>query len=190
MSFYFGSRGDNTAELLECVSCALHHQCVKLSDPTAKCAYCSINYSFVACKPMLLHCQHHLCADCLRNVQEPYLNCQICNLKIQSSHIVNKTAEFTVKANLDVLFRNFKDRFNDSLALLKGKLDEFLFLDLFYFYHSIIEKSAEFITAMKIQKQQEKDNIDLLADYLKQLIEDLRNESLRHLDIGCIQLMK
>lgn len=112
----------NSNELVECVQCTLHHQCPVLKDKQQQCAYCKIKYPFVACRPILLQCQHHVCAQCIENIKNLPSFCHICNSKIKSSYILNKSTELLVKNNLNLLNENLKKHLNDSFTLLKGKI--------------------------------------------------------------------
>jgi hypothetical protein len=101
-------------EILESIECVVPHQCPKKDDSSKTCIYCQINYTFIAHEPILLECQHHVCAECKDLAQN--MNCKNCNEQIKATSMKSKMAELFIQSNLIDLFDLLKSKFNESLT--------------------------------------------------------------------------
>ena len=56
-------------QILQSIECAIAHKCLTDEDQAIKCAHCEIGYSFIACKPIVLECGHHVCENVTKKLK-------------------------------------------------------------------------------------------------------------------------
>ena len=111
---------------MKSIECAIAHTCPKDADGTKRCAQCEINYSFIACEPIVLDCGHHVCKECDQSNENGILKCKICakSVKIFGGPGVAADTLFQVFANS--LAKELRDKYSIALNLYDGNLKCFL----------------------------------------------------------------
>lgn len=119
-------------EILECIECVVPHNCTQ----DISCATCLIDYKFIACKPIMTECGHHVCEECVKKTNSANLKCKTCKSPIKSIGKLNKATELTVKAYLNELSKTLNDKFKSSLSLFECKFRFFYTKFNIYFIFS------------------------------------------------------
>jgi len=109
-------------ELIECIECAIPHRCLrKEGDSSKKCAYCEIDYTFIAAEPTLTNCAHQICQECVAKIENSSVKCKICNEELKSLNRVNKAAQLSVKSHLKELTASLHEKFISCTEFYKGR---------------------------------------------------------------------
>lgn len=107
-------------ENIEFVECAIAHACLNTTDGSKKCAFCLIDYQFIANKPTTLDCDHHICKECQTKTKNGKIWCKICKSDSKCLGKVNIPVEIIISGNLKELTQTLADKFKLALSLLKG----------------------------------------------------------------------
>ena len=105
----------SNSELLECIECAVPHKCEN------KCAFCIVDYAFIASEPMLTECGHQICIECVFKIKNKAIKCKFCCQELTSLNLVNKAAELNIRTNLGTLYTSLCKQFSSGVQLFKGK---------------------------------------------------------------------
>jgi hypothetical protein len=108
---------------MKSIECAIAHKCPKDADRAKRCAQCEINYSFIACEPMVLDCGHHVCKECDEIIEKGNLKCKYCekNVKLTGSTGVAADSMFQF-VSIDVA-KHLKEKFATGLDIYEGKIN-------------------------------------------------------------------
>ena len=101
-------------ELLECVECAVAHKCA------TQCAFCIVEYAYIASEPMLTECGHQICKECATKINNKAMKCKFCGQELKSLNLVNKAAELNIKTYLNTLSTSLCDKFSLGVQLFTG----------------------------------------------------------------------
>lgn len=96
--------------IIKNLECIMKHKC----PISMSCAFCEVNFSYIAQNPCLLECGHVICANCL-NAESKVMDCKIHKeMKILGQY--QKAANF-VKDNKYQLFYLLKHEYEKILDL-------------------------------------------------------------------------
>ena len=107
-------------ELIECIECAVPHKCSKKEGISTRCAFCEIDYNFIAAEPTTTSCDHQICRECVGKTENGNIKCKICNEELKSLGRVNKAAQLSVKTHLQELSCALNEKFASCTGLYKG----------------------------------------------------------------------
>ena len=107
-------------QILQSIECAIAHKCPKDADETKRCAHCEIGYSFVACKPIILECAHHICTVCDKEAQNWSLKCNFCAKSVKLIGGAGIAADSLFQVFAIDLAKVLKEKYATAIGIYDG----------------------------------------------------------------------
>ena len=168
---------------LQFIQCVVHHSCSEDENENEDdeneqepCAFCQIDYQFIANKPTLLECDHHICEECNVKADDGIIYCKLWESYTKCLNKINRFADMTINDHLNELVEKLANKFKCSIELLKGEnraLKVWCVL-LKCPLWTIEEKEQMAENCMMEKKLELKNAIDLRVEVLKRQIEQLK----------------
>ena len=102
------------------LECKKHstHECPRNQDSGTRCAFCEIDFHYLANKPLMLSCNHLICESC--NVKDqPFL----CNIDGEAGVIADGTfASLIINDNMQALFFSLQSDYEATVKIHESKL--------------------------------------------------------------------
>ena len=102
------------------IQCAIAHKCPNDEYQAIECAYCEIGYSFIACKPVVLDCGHHVCKECDKIVENGCFTCKFCDKKVKITGGQSLAADSLFQVFATNLAKELEEKYKKAINLYEG----------------------------------------------------------------------